>query len=130
MLYNGSVVGTTFEPAKTNIPILVDYLRTVTAASGEIEPSVSLKHNPLNPYDANAVEVHVGYGLTSYFVGHIPKTYNQKLLEAGLENLTPELNRFFIDDAGNAFGLSLFVYKNHQVLATDADKPHNNHVGV
>ncbi len=131
MLYQGSVVGTTFEPAKTNILVAVDFFRTVTAAHGDVEPVVTLKHNPLNPYDKNAIEVHIGYDLVNYMVGHIPKTHNVRILEAGIDKVKAELERFYIDALGNAFGLSVIVNKeNAQVFSGETDKLDRNNLGV
>lgn len=130
MLYNGTVVGVTFEPAKSNIPKLVDYLRSVTAKEGEIEPHVLLVHNPLNKFDSNAIEVHVSYGDVSYFVGHIPKTHNANILQYGIEKVISEVKNFHIDDHGNAYGLTIFVYENRQVFPDFSDKNLVTLVGV
>ncbi len=109
MMYEGSVVGTTFEPAKSNIPIAIDYLNTFVDWNSFIEPIVELKHNPLNKYDSNALEVHIGYEGKTFFVGHIPKTHNKQLLDMGLENLNTELDRFYFDDNSNPFGLAVKI---------------------
>lgn len=108
-MYSGSVVGTTFEPAKSNIPLVLDYLRTVAAEKGDFEPLIELVHNPENPYDKNALQVHLGYGDKKFFVGHIPKTHNTQMLDAGLLNLDLSFDRFYFDDSGHPFGLAIFV---------------------
>lgn len=108
-VYSGSVVGTSFEPAKSNIPQVLDYLRTIAAEQGEIIPVMKLVHNPENPYDKNAIQVHMGYRNTMFFVGHIPKTHNSKLLEIGLPNVQAEFDRFYFDDNGQSFGLAVFI---------------------
>lgn len=110
MIYAGSVVGTSFEPAKSNIPKAIDHFRTFIAAEGDIEPIVTLVPNPKNQYDANAIEVHIGYRDKSFMVGHIPKTHNVEMLEKGIPFLRAEIDRFYFNDGADyPFGLAVKV---------------------
>ena len=59
MIYQGSVVGTSFEPAKSNIPKAITHFREFIATEGDIEPIVTLVPNPANKFDSNAIEVHI-----------------------------------------------------------------------
>lgn len=109
-IYRGNVVGVSFEPAKSNIPLLRDFLLGTVEEVGEIEPVVNLIHNPNNKYDKNAIEVHVGYGDKTFFVGHIPKTHNELILQIGIENTVREFLCFNFDpDTYAAVGLAVSV---------------------
>lgn len=109
-IFNGNIVGVSFEPAKSNIVLLRDCFVDLTQELGEIEPVTRLVHNPNNRYDKNAIEVHVGYGDKSFFVGHIPKTHNELILRIGIENTVSEFLRFNFDpDTYLPVGLAVSV---------------------
>lgn len=102
LLYQGKVAGVTFEPAKSGVQRLVAHAAT---RQGE-EISVTLTHNPKNPYDSDAVEVRVD----DIFVGHVARPYNSKLLNVGLGNVQAFFERWS-DVDGKRIGLSIEVFR-------------------
>lgn len=81
-----AVVGVTFCPA---YPENLYALNDVMSEEGQRDerPTVVLRRNPDNPYDANAVEVHVpALGGDNSMVGHLPRDLAARLapeLDAG-----------------------------------------------
>lgn len=87
LVYSGSIVGVTFEPAKSNI------IRAV-AAYRSVKPHVVLEHDPANPYDSEAIRVLFRGAGPDIFVGHIPKPHNSKILALGLNTLNASFERW------------------------------------
>lgn len=126
MLYDGPVVGVSFEPSRTNLQNLYSFVIDTVNRIGDIELDVQLIHNPTNPWDNNAVQVYVGYKDTMFFIGHIPKTHNTSLLKVGLANLKSEFIRFnYADEEVTPIGVTISVNYNDQ-LGFQNDFPQAN----
>lgn len=91
-LYYGRIVGVNFEPAASNFDKLIKVLDSIPIQC--IDISVELKHNPLNKYDKNAIEVIIVQSGNKFMVGHIPQTHNVQILEHGINNTESKLVQF------------------------------------
>ena len=92
-MFQGSIVGVTFEPAKTNLQRAVKFFEIKMKEEGW-EPVVELEHQPDNQYDSNAIRVKIGDKTKLFEVGFIPKTHNQRMLSYGLDNIETTLEDF------------------------------------
>jgi hypothetical protein len=98
-LYDGKVVGITFEPAKTNFKKIVEQYK-----KGE-KIALSLVAEPENKFDAHAVAVHAN-GLK---VGYIPKEINKNILKHGIDKVKVELRGFNDLKPGDYKGMEINV---------------------
>lgn len=89
LVYSGKLAGTSFSPAKENLQKLADSLRKDIEENGA-SISVELVHDPANPYDKNALKV-ICNGI---FVGHVPRSWNDRILDIGLEKVKASFERF------------------------------------
>lgn len=103
ILYRGKIAGVSFN--KGELARMVNYFTTVR---GNIEPTVRLEADPANPYDKNAIKVHICHERESFFLGHIPKTHNVQLLEHGIENLNVTIDHPNVHE-GKLVGFDLLV---------------------
>lgn len=112
IIYLGKVVGTTYEPAKSNLKEFVHTLYKMSKSN--IKPSdieMKLIHEKDNQYDPNALRVMANLkGHGTWEVGYIPKTDNYKILEIGIDKFEcklVDLNEF----DGKIVGLMVAVIK-------------------
>ena len=94
VLFEGSIVGVSFEPAKTNLSAAYDMGLTHIDLIPELD----------NPYDMNALAVIIGGAR----VGYIPKPHNQILLQYGASRLKPIFMQWNLFE-GEAVGLKIRV---------------------
>jgi len=86
LVFSGKLAGVSFSPAKEN-------LAQAVKEYGVGGPSdVQLEHDPSNPYDSEAIKVIFQPG--GFFVGHIPKPHNSKLLVVGLDGTKVAFERW------------------------------------
>lgn len=76
LLWQGNLVGVSYEPAKSNIPV-------VHENTEDEDVSIFLKFDAYNPFDSYAIKVFAN----DYFVGFIPKEVNRMLFNQGMSNL-------------------------------------------
>lgn len=107
VLYFGHVVGVTFEPTKTHFKACIEELK----AQGEdkMNPVITMKHNPNNEYDPNAIEIWMGHGKPTHHIGFIPRTHNRLMLIEGLDTLDIRLMKAnLFEDKIVGFGVEVF----------------------
>lgn len=90
-IYRGKVTGVTFEPAKSNIAKVVSLL---AEKGDDFRPQVKLQPDPENKYDPNAIRVLIGQDGKLYEVGWVPKSCNERVIKAGVENCKTDLVDF------------------------------------
>ncbi len=100
ILFSGKIVGTSFEPAKSNLQeLLTPFLAGLDIGErGEVLSGLGVKliHITDNPYDPNAIRVYFEIGNKSWEVGWIPRFANTKILEYGIENTESSLTDFLV----------------------------------
>jgi len=109
LLYTGSVVGVSFKPQRDNLQSFVE-LMARKKEEGTLNPQISLQHQPDNPHDKNAVKVFAGQDDEFYWVGFIPRTHNEGVLQYGLDKVEVFLEDFNTNYEGEIVGLSINVY--------------------
>jgi hypothetical protein len=99
-IFSGSLKGTSFEPAKSNLQaLLTPFLANLEVTErGKLlsELVIELTHIKDNPYDPNAIRVTFHINDMHWEVGWIPKFINTKILEVGLDNVECKLQDFNI----------------------------------
>ena len=90
--WESNVAAVSHEPYKSALLALYENNRGVAADGFKIK----IIHNEDNPRDPNALEVYVkGQNDAVYhFVGFVPRSENQNVLQANLANLTPYFIKF------------------------------------
>lgn len=83
ILYEGPIVGISFEPQKSNIGRIVNLINVTDIKY----PKTHLKHNPKNKYDSNAIEIYI----EDMLIGYIPKTHNLNILRIGLDRVVCQI---------------------------------------
>ena len=96
IIYEGPVVGITFEPAKSNFRKLIKYLKSLP--SEEIDPQILLVPDPKNKFDPNAIRVSIQQGEENFEIGWVPTTHNATVLGVGIGKIQTDLLRFNIMD--------------------------------
>lgn len=106
-LYEGSIVGVTFEPAKSN---LSNFFKLHQGGFLFNNVVIGLLPDKENKHDKSAIKVKLTtiHG-DEFTTGFIPKTHNKLLLNHGLENLRTEIVRVNEDLDGNPIGLTIRV---------------------
>jgi len=120
VLYHGPIVGISFR--KDALRRLVKFTQGLIADGEEFEIIATLKHDPKNPHDQNALEVHVGVGDALFFVGFVPKTHNQQILAVGIENVGVIIEKFNKDLEEVIKGINIIV------KGTEIDQNHSDPV--
>lgn len=108
-----SLVGVTFEPARTNLFKCWKKGNPV---------GVSLRHEPNNKHDKNAIRVVFDMKDAEYDVGYVGRDQNSDLLEIGLENLVVEFGAYKIYQqsvAGATIEVSAKKPDSHKIKATE-----------
>lgn len=85
ILFNGSIVGLTFNPSKTNFKNVIEFFESHADAS-EVIPIARLKAEPMNKFDRYAVQVYLGVEGKLWHCGYIPRPCNRKVFEALLSS--------------------------------------------
>src|SRR4030042_6695212 len=106
IIYNVKIVGVSFEPAKTNLKNAVNYFQRL---DNECNPIMTLKAEPSNPHDKNAIQVWIEQNNQSWNIGYIPKIINQKILEIGIHNIGIKLVQFNQDYKGDICGATINI---------------------
>lgn len=105
LIYEGKIVGVSFEPAKSGLQ------RAYADMRGQAPAAVRLEHDPNNVYDNQAIKVFFKCNSNEHFVGHIPKPYNAKMLEAGLAKMAVKFDRWNIAAGRPVAGANIEVAK-------------------
>jgi len=109
LIFRGKVAGVTFSPAKENLQKLVEFCED----NVEEPIEVTLRANPANLYDKYALEVWVrpeGATNGAVFLGHVPRSFNEKALAVGLDKLETRLEQFNRHD-GRVAGVTIEIIK-------------------
>lgn len=108
-VYIGKVAGISFSPAKENFKKVMEKFNSMPV--DKVVFDLSLRHDPENPYDANAVEVLLGQkGEEVLRVGFVPKPNNQDVLREGIDNVDVEVVNFNRMD-NKVVGMDILVSK-------------------
>lgn len=78
-VFTGSVVGVSFEPAKTNLKKFVQHLQSIP--EDEIKPEIHIEHQPENEYDKNAVRVVARQEERTWELGWLPKEIAKRVVQ-------------------------------------------------
>jgi len=110
LIYNGKIAGVSFEPARSGI------LKLAADVKKMEDIKVRLRHNPQNEYDSNALEVWAHFSTKpEMFLGHVPKPFNLKCLDVGLENLEIKFEQFTVQSS-KIVGAIIEVIKKEMTL--------------
>lgn len=105
-LYNGKVVGVTFEPTKSTFKACLAHFKDMTEQ--EANPEIQLEADPQNPHDPLAIKVLMGQGEKFFHIGYIPRTHNKQILDIGLHRVDASLLKCNIfEDKVVGFGIEV-----------------------